>query len=81
MYRTSEFRRNARHNAICRKKHIAIKRDGSDWYNKDGKYDKGKIHCGCGVCKYSKKFGYPTIRTERELDKFRSELEDFRKGA
>lgn len=75
MHRTMEFRRAARHHAISRKKSIAIHRDGSDWYNCDGKYDKGKIHCGCGICKYEKKYGLPTIKTQRELEKFRLEKE------
>lgn len=47
-----------------------------EWYKHPGQYSKGKIHCGCGICKYSRKFGLPTLRTIRELAKFKSELQD-----
>lgn len=81
MNRTSEFRRDARHHAICRKKSIALSRDGSDWYKHDGQYDKGKIHCGCGICKFGKKYGYETTRTMRELEKFNLDMKDYIKSA
>lgn len=42
-----------------RKKHIARKKrivhdcyyNIDNWYNCDGKYSKGKIHCSCGMCR------------------------------
>ena len=47
-----------------------------EWYRDcDGKYSKGKIHCGCGICKFGKKYDLPTLRTERELAKFKADLE------
>lgn len=27
---------------------------------------KGKIHCGCGLCKFGKKYGLPAVRGMRE---------------
>ena len=81
MNRSTEFRRCSRHHAICRKKSIALKRDGHDWYNCDGKYDKGKIHCGCGICKFGKKYGYETIRTRREFEKFKINVKEYDRSA
>ena len=35
-----------------------------EWYSKDGKYAKGKIHCGCPLCKPGR--GYrPSDKQER----------------
>lgn len=51
------YKRNARNNAIKHKKRIALSSLGTEWYEKDGMYSKGKIHCSCGMCKYGKKFG------------------------
>ena len=65
MERTRAFRRDVRKRTIKRKKHICKKVYGHDWYNVDGKYSKGKIHCGCKMCKYEKHFGIPTIREKR----------------
>lgn len=77
MYRTRSFRRNERNKAISRKKHIVLDRDGSDWYKFDGQYSKGSIECGCGSCKFGRKFGYPALRKERELNKFKYDLADY----
>lgn len=48
-----------------------------EWYDCDGKYSKGKIHCSCGICKYGKKFGLPTIRRVKEDIKFADALDDY----
>ena len=37
-----------------------------EYYLCDGKYSKGKIHCGCGLCKPTKCFGYPSWQQERQ---------------
>lgn len=47
-----------------------------NFYRIDGMYDKGKIHCSCGICKFSKKFGLPTLRTQKELLKFKQDLNE-----
>ena len=39
-----------RENHIERKKNISKHVYGFDWYNKDGYYNKGKIHCSCPMC-------------------------------
>lgn len=77
MNRSTEFRRMARHHAICRKKTICLSRDGYDWYDMDGKYSKGKIHCGCGLCKPTKRYKYPSFTTQKELEKYHSELKEY----
>ena len=52
MTRSIAYRRFQRHRAICKKKAKSRYRlNGGDWYDVDGKYDKGKIHCSCGICK------------------------------
>jgi len=42
-----------------------------EWYNVDGKYDKGKIHCGCPLCKPYK--GYRPSG-KNELENFKANL-------
>lgn len=81
MHRTREYRRTVRKNTIKRRKNIAVKRDGQDWYDCDGKYSKGKIHCNCGQCKPGRMFDLPNTRMKRELDKFRHELSDYERTA
>ena len=73
MQRTRAWRREQRNKQIRRKKRIS-KHWGFDWYSVDGKYSKGKIHCGCGLCKWGRRYGLPTLRTVRELSKFHNEL-------
>lgn len=60
--RTRAFRREVRNKSIKRKKSIVLSRDGSDWYKFDGQYSKGKIFCDCGICKFSRKYGLPTLK-------------------
>ena len=85
--RTREYRRKMRKKHIKRKKSICNfyktfdKNDLSrevpmEWYEHDGQYSKGKIHCGCGICKFSKKYRLPTLRDEKELEKFKLELKE-----
>lgn len=51
-----------------------------EWYEHDGQYDKGKIHCGCPLCKPGKAQGVPSekeARAVREMELAeREELED-----
>lgn len=46
------------------------------FYRNNGKYNKGKIHCSCGMCKYEKQNKIPKykdsnkkLEIKRELDK------------
>ena len=78
--RTREYRRK------MRKKHIKRKKSICNFYktfdandlsrDHDGQYSKGKIHCSCGICKFSKKYKLPTLRDEKELEKFKLELKE-----
>ena len=45
------YRRYVRNKTILRKKRISNLVYGLDWYHHDGQYSKGKIHCGCELCK------------------------------
>lgn len=67
--RNMAYRRYVRNKTIQRKKHISNAIYGFDWYHRDGQYSKGKIHCGCGLCKFGKKYGLPTVRDMRELSR------------
>lgn len=75
--RTLAYKRYQRHRAISRKKNICRKKQGSDWYKHDGQYDKGKIHCSCGSCKFGRKFGLPTFNDIKNQKKFKADIEDY----
>lgn len=51
MNRTCEYRRLQRSRVIRRKKRISHMRYGLDFYEDDGRYSKGKIHCSCQICR------------------------------
>lgn len=71
------FRRYVRNKAIQRKKYLSNAVYEIDWYKHDGQYSKGKIHCGCGLCKFGKKYGLPTIKDEREALREKLLLDDY----
>ncbi len=71
------YRRYQRNKVIQRKKRISNMIYGFDWYKFDGQYAKGKIHCGCGLCKVGKKYGLPTTRTLREKSRESILLNDY----
>ena len=77
--RSAEYRRYVRNKTILRKKRISNSVYGLDWYKHDGQYSKGKIHCCCGLCKFGKKYGLPTIRDMRENSREQVLLDDYRK--
>lgn len=83
--RTRAFRRDVRNKSIKRKKAIVLSRDASDWYKFDGQYSKGKIFCDCGICKFSRKYGLPTLKEEKESEIVKSAIIDYysecKKGA
>lgn len=75
--RGREYRRYVRNKTILRKKCISNSVYGLDWYKHDGQYSKGKIHCGCGLCKFGKRYGLPTIKCMRELSREKILRRDF----
>ena len=76
--RGTEYRRYIRSKAILRKKRISNSVYGLDWYKHDGQYSKGKIHCGCGLCKFGKRYGLPTTRDMREESREKILLNDYK---
>ncbi len=48
--RTRAERRKNNFNHINKKKKLVHSLMGSDWYEHDGQYSKGKIHCSCPIC-------------------------------
>lgn len=48
--RGKAFTRNERNKHIARKKNIAEHVYGWAYYGDDGRYNKGKVHCSCGMC-------------------------------
>lgn len=72
------YQRYVRNKTILRKKRISNSVYGLDWYNYDGQYSKGKIHCGCELCKFGKKYGLPTTRDIRELSREKILLHDYK---
>lgn len=75
--RNRAYLRSVRYKNIRRKKRISKSVYGLDWYKHDGQYSKGKIHCGCGLCKFGKRYGLPTTRDIREKSRERILLDDY----
>ena len=67
MKRNRAWRRYQRRRAIRRKKGVSGRIYGMDWFQGlDGKYSKGHIGCGCGLCKLGKRFRRPSWEDERK---------------
>lgn len=78
MQRTRSFRRDMRNRKIARKKRIdrAIHYYLKPWYDCDGKYSKGKIHCSCKMCTYSKVYGLTTFHDIKDREFVKSQFDD-----
>ena len=78
MEKTREYRRYLRRRAIRKKKGVSQRVYGMDWYQgTDGKYSKGHIGCGCGLCKPGKRFRRPSWEDERKTAECRRDIEEF----
>lgn len=75
--RNRAYYRTQRHKAICRKKRICNEIGDFDWYPFDGQYSKGKIHCSCAMCTYSKTYGLDTLKDKRAEVRFKDALNDY----
>ena len=75
--RGREYSRYVRNKAIARKKRISQHVYGFDWYPNDGKYSKGKIHCGCVLCKWGRKHGIPAWALHRQEVAMLEEMKDY----
>ena len=77
MQRTRSYRRDMRNRKIARKKRIDREvHYFTPWYNCDGKYSKGKIHCSCKMCTYSKIFDLATIHDLKDREFVKSQFND-----
>ena len=76
MNRTRSYRRDVRNRKIAHRKHICKKAYGFDWYEYDGQYSKGKIHCSCIMCTYNKKYDLPRYKDIKEKETFKQALLD-----
>lgn len=88
MGRTRSYRRDVRNKTIARKKRICRAIYGGSphrlyespepgyWYKVDGRYAKGKIHCSCEMCTYSKTYKLPTVKEMRASESFKIDLKD-----
>ena len=75
--RTRAYRRYQRRRAIRRKKETSRCVYGMDWFRGvDGKYSKGHIGCGCGLCKPVKRFRVPSWEDARKTEAFRREIRE-----
>lgn len=83
MSRSRSYTREVRNKVIHRKKFICnhIYWDGCDWYKHDGQYSKGKIHCSCRMCTYSKFYDLPRYKDMVDKDRVKDALKDFGLGA
>ncbi len=52
-----------------------------EFYPFDGMYDKGKIHCSCGLCKPSRRFRKPSFKDELQDNVAREYIKDYINGA
>ena len=79
MNRTRSYRRAIRNREITRKKKICkqLYWIGSNWYEHDGQYSKGKIHCSCPMCTYNKTFDLPRLKDLKEKDFVKQALFDW----
>lgn len=74
--RNKSFRRDMRNRKIAHRKKICKHVYGMDWYKHDGMYAKGKIHCSCKMCTWSKSFDLPSLKDEIEKERVKDMLED-----
>lgn len=76
MQRGIAYRRSVRNKHIRRKRKLALSVIGTEWYKHLGQYSKGKIHCSCRMCTYSKYHNLPTFKDYKEKEIVKSHLYD-----
>lgn len=78
MQRSRSFRREVRNKVIRRKKRICKEIYlNNNWYKYDGQYSKGKIHCSCKMCTYSKTYDLPRLSDIKDKEVVKEALEDY----
>lgn len=74
--------RAVRENAIKRKKRITQSYPlDLEYYADDGRFSKGKIHCGCGLCKPTKRFGVHAWPLHKLDVAMMEDIKEYEKGA
>lgn len=78
MSRGIAFNRDIRNRKIAHRKMISEHYNGFPYYEYDGQYSKGKIHCSCVMCTFSKKFHLKSFKDvlEDEIEKYELESEE-----
>ena len=71
------YRRYQRRRIIRHKKNVSRKAYFMDWFTVDGKYDKGHIGCGCGLCKPGKRFGRPSWKDNRKTKRCLDDIKGY----
>jgi hypothetical protein len=63
---------------IHHRKYICKLRDPEypDYYKYDGQYSKGKIHCSCPMCTYSKYYDKKRFSEIKADDEMKAELQE-----
>lgn len=68
-HKSRQFRQHQRERAIVRKKEIAKAIYGTDAYEVDGQYSKGKVHCSCPLCAYHRESDERIREQAREVER------------
>lgn len=77
MQRGIAYRRNVRNKHISRKRRLSESFVKCIEYKYEGQYSKGKIHCSCRMCTYSKYHKLKTFKDYKEEEKMKSHLSDW----
>ena len=78
--RNRAYRLYQRKRAILRKKGVSRRVYGTDWFLVDGKYSKGHIGCGCGLCKPDKRFQRPSWEDAKKTTRCIQDIVDYWSG-
>lgn len=76
--RTRAYYRHQRNRAIARKKRIFSMywRNGEPWFPV-GKWNKGKVHCSCKLCRYEQYHGIPKLKYAMKEKWMKQEIDEF----
>lgn len=78
MKRSRAYYRHQRKRVIKRKKRIYLEYWKVESMNfPEGKLDKGKVHCGCLMCKYEKHFNIEKIKDKAKKQSMKKEIDDY----
>ena len=78
--RSRDYYRKVRAKEIKRKKAIRLMYGDTSWYHHDGQYSKGKVHCSCPICTYSKFYGFDSFKEKKEKEIAKQALREYMAG-